>query len=366
MARIGWLNAIKGAALLACLSLAVPAAAQFEITYPDEPPEEGQTLLEWARPPILDHTIPEPERSDVSTCGARHDFDLDRVAVTCWPVLRATQLWTLASFAQGEPSGDTRANQRQAIGYADQTLDFIGEPRWPLQEHLRSKALETKLSALVKLEDWNAALETARALIANIDGDLMLHDDFRKGFAHRRYGDILLQLGRSEEARADLEIARQLLDGSDADKAGWPISTYSENVIADATRKGDLTYAEQAVDRYLAKIRTFGKGWQFGIDDHRDLKLYLLAARGDAQSALTLLDERFADEESNNRCKDGQFKFPMVLAPLRDTPGIVERLRAGGCRVVDIAGLETAAKWGIRDRSGEILLPYPEAGWSDF
>lgn len=360
MARIGWVNAIKAAAMIAGFCLSVPAAAQFEIAYPDEPPAEGQTLLEWARPPILDHTIPEAERSDISTCGARHDFDLDRVAVTCWPVLRATQLWTLASFTQGEPSGDRLANQRQAIGYADQTLDFIGEPRWPLQELLRSKALETKLSALVKLEDWDAALETARTLVASVSGNLMQYDDFRRGFAHRRYGDILLELGRSEEARADLEIARKLFEGHEADKVGWPISTYSENVIVDAIQKGDLAYAEQAVDRYIARIRAFPDGMQFGIGDHRDLKLYLLAARGDALSALALLDERFAEERPYNRCKDGRFRFPMMLAPLRDDPVIIERLRAGGCKAVDIAGLETAVKWGIRNRSGEILLPYRE------
>lgn len=348
-------------AFCASLCLAAPAAAQFDIQYPDTPPAEGQTLLEWARPPVLDYTIPEEQRDDVSTCSATHEYDLDLVATTCWPILRALQIWTLASFAQGEPNGDKDANQRQAIGYADEVLDFIGEPQWPLHEHMRSKALETKLSALVRLEDWDAALVTARELLDNVSSDLMKFDDFRRGFAHRRYGELLLQAGKSDEARADLETARELFYGPEGDKVGWPLSNYSEAVISDAIRQGDLRYAEDATNRYLAHIRTLPDGFQFGIDDHRDLKLYLLAAAGDVDDVLALLDERFSDERPYNRCKDGPFKFPQVLAPLRDDEAIVARLREGGCKTADIAGMEAVVKYGIVNRSGEVLLPYPSA-----
>ncbi|MEM7666441.1 MAG: hypothetical protein AAF250_11345 [Pseudomonadota bacterium] len=351
---------LRGSALLVSLCLAAPAAAQFEITYPDEPPKEGQTLLEWARPPILDYTIPADQRDDVSDCGETFEYDLDKTALTCWPVLRAAQLFLLAEYAAGEPSGDKAANLHKGIALADDAIEFIGEPQWPLQEYLLIKAREVKLNSLMKLGEWDDAYDTSLQLVSTIKNDLFQFDEFRLAYAHRKRGQVFLELGLYDGAKFVLEDARALLEGFDGEKVALPFSDHSEDMIAHAISAGDLGYAEEMTDRYLGHIRTSPKGMQFGYRNHLDLKLYLVAARGDAQAALALLDERFADEQSYARCSDGPFKFPSVLAPLRSEPAIIERLREGGCKVADIAGLETAAKWGIVNRSGEVILPYPD------
>ncbi|KEO92142.1 hypothetical protein EH31_05600 [Erythrobacter longus] len=51
-------------AACAALLTTAPALAQFGPAYASTPPEGGQTLLDWADPPILKHTIPEEERAD--------------------------------------------------------------------------------------------------------------------------------------------------------------------------------------------------------------------------------------------------------------------------------------------------------------
>ncbi|MCK0127497.1 hypothetical protein [Erythrobacter sp. F6033] len=354
-----WLKSLRGTALFVSLCLAAPAAAQFEQTYPDEPPKEGQTLLEWSRPPILDYTIPPEQRDDVSSCGARHDLDLDETAVTCWPVLRAAQLFTLASFAQGEPTGDMAANQRQGVEYADQGLAFIGTPRWPLQEHLRSKLLEVKLSALVKLEDWDAALPVARDLVENVSGDLMKYDDFRRGFAHRRYGEVLLKLGRVKEARADFMTAWSLLNGPAGDKVGLPLSKYSRNLIIDAIRKGDLNYAESATERYLYFVREEPFGFRFGYRDHLEFRMYLLAKDGRKAALLETLKERIGlERDYSSLCSIFDPLFPGVLAPYRKDEDVLKLLRDADCQERVISKMDDVAKNGLREYKGPLLLPY--------
>ncbi len=354
------LRSVMLTAALALILTGTAAHAQFEVEYPDEPPEEGQTLLEWSNPPVLRHTIAESQRGDLSACDAQSEFDLDTAAYTCWPLLRALQLFTLADFAAGEPTGDKQANLRQGIGYADDALAFIGKPQWPLQEYLRTRALRLKVDSLVKLEEWDAALPASKALIANIESDLFRFDNFSLGFARSKHSAILLHLDNVKEARANLEQARALLFEFDGEKIGWPLSSHSRAVIVDAIRRGDFSYAERMADRYLEHFRTAPKGMQFGLTDHLDLKLYLVAARRDRAEALALIEEREAASSNSDRCEEGLFRFPLMLAPLRDDAGVIDALKQTGCKTALSERLQAVVKYGIRGSDGKELLPYPD------
>ncbi|MDJ0979741.1 MAG: hypothetical protein QNI87_14550 [Erythrobacter sp.] len=343
-------------------SLASQTGAQLEERLPDTPPAEGQTLLKWVDPPVLTYTIPEDRRGDLSSCANDFEYDLLSVAATCWPVLEALKLYTRADYAFNEPTGDKLENMRATIGYANATLELIGKPEYPLEEFLRSKALERKLGAHEKLGQWEAALATSKDWLETLRGDLMRGDDFSRAFAHTRHGDALLRLGRSQDARDDLEVAIKLFDGIDGDKVGWPLSNYSENVIKDALRKGDLDYAEHTIDRYLEFVREEPRGLRFGIHDHLDLKLYLVAARGDREQALALIEERM-ERRSNRpqRCSGLGVLFPAVLAPLRRDKDVTAALKAHGCGEEDFAQMENAANRGLRGFKDELILPYREA-----
>ncbi len=313
------------------LAISSPAFAQFEITYPDEPPKEGETLLEWADPPILKHTIPEAERGDTSTCDATSEYDLDQTAVACWPVLRAMQLFLLADYTAVEPVGDKAANRRKAIALADDAIAFIGMPEWPLEEYLLIKSLELKLYSLMRLEEWDAAYDTSVQLVSVIQNDLFEHDEFRLSFAYRKQGQVFLELGLYDGAKLILEDARKLLSGFNADMNAMSFSDQSEDIIVHAINKGDIPYAVHMAHMYLTHIRRTPRGMRFGHDQHIDLLLYIAATQGKADAALALLDERFADQRSYAQCGKGYYQFPHVLGPLLDDAAIRAKLTEGGC-----------------------------------
>lgn len=313
------------------LATSSPVAAQFEITYPDEPPKEGETLLEWADPPILKHTIPETERGDTSTCGATSEYALEQTAVACWPVLRATQLFLLADYTAVEPTGDKSANRRKAIALADDAIAYIGTPEWPLEEYLLIKSLELKLNSLMRLEEWDAAYDTSVQLVSAIQNDLFEFDEFRLSFAYRKQGQVFLKLGMYDGAKLILEDARKLLSGFDADNNAMAFSDQSEDIIVHAINKGDIPYAVHMSHMYLTHIRRTPRGLRFGQNQHIDLLLYIAATQGKVAPALQLLDERFENQRSYAECDKGYFQFPRVLGPLLDDAAIREKLAEGGC-----------------------------------
>lgn len=146
---------------------ALPASAQW--SFPSEPPKPGQTLLEWSDPPLLKHDIPPEQRSDVTSCAETHETRLEEVALTCWPVLQAYKLFLRMDFAAGEPSGDPQANRRLALGYADQLIDLIGEPEWPLQTHILMTTYHGQAFLLEDEQQWEAALAANAKEIAAIE-----------------------------------------------------------------------------------------------------------------------------------------------------------------------------------------------------
>lgn len=342
---------MAGACLVAAALVPAPANAQFEITYPDTPPTEGQTLLEWADPPVLRHTIPKEARADTSSCGATSEFDLDQTALACWPVLRAAQLLMRGEYAAGEPTGDKEENRAQGIDYADQTIAFIGKPQWPLQEYLLIKAYELKLRTLITQENWEASYDTSIQLVSAIERDLFRHDDFRLAFAMRKQGQVFLELDLYDGAKAILEDARKLLGAFDGDKNALPFSHHSEDMIVHAINRGDMDYAKDTATRYLDHILEAPLGMRFGYDSHIDLLLYLAATRGDKPEALQLLELRFAGQRDYDQCDEGMFQFPRVAGHLIEDPAIIDALLAGGCNKEQLAAHEPGPIKGLRGKT---------------
>jgi len=349
------IRSLFASALAACVVSGSSALAQFEITYPDTPKRDDQTLLDWARPPVLDYTIPEDRRGDTSTCGATSEYDLDQTALTCWPVLRAAQLQTLAAYAANETVGGTNANRRKGIAHADEAIAFIGEPQWLLQEYLLIKVLEVKLLALMSLEEWEAAFDTSGQLVSVIQRDLFRFDEFRLGYAYRKRGQSALKLGLYEAAKLNLEDVRRMLTGFNSEKNALPFSNHSEDVIIHAINAGDFAYAEATILAYLEHISQAPRGMQFGKDNHIDLALYLAARTSDNRTALPLIKSRFETQRSYALCDDSFVHFPQILGPLVHDATIKAMLLDSGCSE---KSLSVRANERIEVRGGRTLPPF--------
>lgn len=353
--------------LFAILALtALPASAQW--SFPSEPPKPGQTLLEWSDPPLLKHDIPPEQRSDVTSCAEAHETRLEEVALTWWPVLQAYKLFLRMDFAAGEPSGDSHANRRLALSYADQLIDLIdliGEPEWPLQTHILMKTYHRQAFLLEDEHQWEAALASNAREIAAIEALGGYDRDFRMAFALAKRTDLLLGAGQRDEARAVLEQARPLLTRPDGERNGWAFSSHNEAVVKDAIRQGDLAYAEITLDRYLDYVRGAPKGMQFGSLDALDLKLYLVAGRKDVPATLHLLDERMAVLEGRDPCFYGGILFPYVLAPLQDVPAVAARIEELQCPPRVMAKLAQTPETGILSNGGKVILPRIRDGGLD-
>ena len=347
--------------LSALVLLATAASAQW--TFPSEPPKPGQTLLEWSDPPLLKHDIPPEQRGDFTSCAETHETRLEEVALTCWPVLQAYKLFIRMDFAAGEPTGDPQDNRRLALGYADQLIDLIGEPEWPLQTHILMKTYRRQAFLLEDEQQWEGALAANAKEIAAIEALGGYDRDFRMGFALAKRTDLLLGAGQRDEARAVLEQARPLLTRPDGERNGWAFSDHNEAVVKDAIRQGDIAYAETTLDRYLDYVRGAPKGMQFGSLDALDLKLYLVAGRKDVPATLHLLDQRMAILGDHDPCFYGNVLFPYVLAPIRDVPAIAVRIEELQCPPRVMTKLAQTPETGITSNSGEVILPrIPDRG----
>jgi len=354
------------AALPLCALALIATSASAQLSFPSEPPAPGQTLLEWSDPLILKHDIPPERRDDLTSCAEAHETRLEEVALTCWPVLQAYKLFIRMDFAAGEPTGDPQANRRLALGYADQLIELIGEPAWPLQTHILMKTYQRQADMLAEERQWEPALTASSKQIAAIE-ELGGYDrDFRMAFALEKRTDLLLGAGQRNEARAVLEQARPLLTRPDGERNGWAFSGQNEAVVKDAIRNGDLAYAEATLDRYLNYVRAAPKGMRFGSIDALDLKLYLVAGRKDAAATLHLLDERMAVLAGHDPypCFYGNVLFPYVLAPIQEVPAIAARIEDLQCPPRVMAKLAQTPETGIVSNDSEVILPrIPEDGF---
>ena len=340
------------------LMAATPATGQLTSNVPtDRPIAEGETLLEWAQPSILNYDIPPEKRGDLSSCSTRYETRLDQVVKTCWPLLQVAQLYIRLDFAAGEPSGDKRKHQQRALGYAEEIIDLIGKPKWPLEKYFLMKTYENLGHIYRDRGETGKALAAVEKQIENITGTHGYDLEFRLAFAQLERSKHLLALNRTAEARENLTTSYALLGGVTGYKNALPIARHNALIARDAIRSGDYTYAEAVIDRYLADARGMDKGYQFGLIDHIDLKIFLLAGRDDVAAVLTLIDQRLAQTKDYSPCSVGDRYFPYVLAPLHTNAEIAEKLATMSCDAKALVKMNAIGEQGILDANGDLLLP---------
>lgn len=350
------------AALLMVL-LAAPANAQMD--FPDHPPEPGQSLLDWADPPMLKYEIPPEKRGDLSTCSEGIiPADVETVAQTCWPILKAYKLQIRMEFAEADrvksatsKTGSGGSGADEALAYADQLIAEIPDPQWYLQSTMLIKAHGLRASILARKGDWDAALAANAAEMDQFAALSPYDRDWYLAFALNERVDYLLGAGRREEARAILAEVLPLIDKPDGERLTWPISDMNETLVKDAIRMGDWNYANAVNSRYLDILNTVSDRMQMGLTDALDLGIYLAAQRRDHDAVISLMDRRIADMGDRPRCYRHDRMFPYVAASLRDDPQIAARLAQIGCSPEVMDKMGEVAETGIVDSDGTIILP---------
>lgn len=361
------------AALTLATTLAQPATAQ-TTPAPIAPPPQGYVepkpvdpdapLIEEYRPEILDFDVPAAKRVDLSTCEADATYQLDDVVKTCWPLLQAAKLFTRLDFATHEARESLRQNKKdiaenkiKALELAAELVALIGEPEFPLEHYYLMKGYETKAHLHKAFGEFGKALEAVDKRIALLIGIPVYDMEFHLAFAHHNRTQYLLELGRRAEARQNFRTAFPLLFTSSGDKNGLPISNHSETIVTDALRAGDEDFSLQNINSYLAQARDMEEGMQFGLIDHIDLKIFILAGRGEVNAVAALIDERNAENARYSLCPRNDKYFPYVLAPLHKDPEIAKKLSEMKCSAKSIAKMDGIARNGIFNYSGKMLLP---------
>lgn len=349
---------------------AAPNVSSAPVFVKPKPIDADAPLIEQQRPEILDLDIPAAKRADLSTCRADALFQLNDVVKTCWPVLQATKLFTRLDFAAYETKESLRRgrkdiaeNKTKALALATELVSLIGEPEFPLEHYYLMKSYETTGHLHNALGEFEMALEAVDKRIALLI-DMPVDDmEFHLAFAQHDRSQYLLELGRRTEARQNFEAAFPLLFTASGYKNGWPISNHSETIIIDALRSGDEDYALEAVNRYLTATKNMEKGMQFGLTDHIDLKLYILAGRGDVEEVIALIDQRNTQNAGRySLCPYSGRYFPYVLDPLHKNPKIADKLSAMKCSAKSLAKIDDAAIKGIFDYDGKTQLLPPRSG----
>ncbi len=334
-----------------------------------KPVDADAPLIEQQRPEILGLDIPAASRADLSTCRADATYQLDDVIKTCWPLLQAAKLFTRLDFAAHEAKeslrrdkNDIAENKTKALALATELVALIGEPEYPLEHYYLMKSYETKAHLHNAFGEYQQALDAVDKRIALLI-DIPVYDmEFHLAFAHHNRSQYLLELGRRAEARQNFKTAFPLLFTASGYKNGWPISNHSETIIIDALRSGDHGFALEAVNSYLAATENMEKGMQFGLTDHIDLKLYILAGRGDVEEVVALINERNAQNAGRySLCPNSDRYFPYVLAPLHKNPKIAEKLSAMKCSAKSLAKMDAVAGKGIFSYGGKTQLLPPRS-----
>lgn len=331
-----------------------------------KPIDPNALLIEQQRPEILDLDILDAKRADLSTCRADATYQLGDAVKTCWPILQAAKLFTRLDFAAHEAKeslrrdkNDISENKIKALELAAELIALVGEPKFPLEHYYLMKSYETKAHLHNAFGEYQQALDAVDKRIALLI-DIPVYDmEFHLAFAHHNRTQYLLELGCRAEARQNFKAAFSLLFTASGYKNGWPISNHSATIITDALSAGDDDFALDAVNSYLAATENMEKGMQFGLTDHIDLKLYILAGRGDVEEVIALINERNAQNAGRySLCPSSGRYFPYVLAPLHKNQKIAEKLSAMNCSAKSLAKMDAVAAKGILSYGGKThLLP---------
>lgn len=346
-------------------TLAVPPPGHVE----PKPIDPDAPLIEQYRPEILDYDIPAEKRADLSTCQADATYQLDDVVKTCWPLLQAAKLFTRLDFAAHEArtslrrnKDDVAINKAKAFALAEELVTLIGQPEFPLEHYYLMKSYETKAGMHRDFKEFEKALDAVDKRIALLV-DIPVYDmEFHLSFAYHSRTKFLLKLERRAEARQNFKAAFPLLFTASGYKNGWPISNHSETIITDALNAGDHDFALKNINTYLAAIRNMGDGLQFGLIDHIDLKMYILAGRGKVNEVIPLIDERNAQNTyGTSLCPSVDRYFPNVLAPLHKNEKIAEKLSDMKCSAKSLAKMDDVAAKGIFSYGGKTQLLPPRS-----
>lgn len=308
---------------------------------------------------------PPEKRGDLSTCSRGViPADVETVAQTCWPILKAYKLQIRMEFAEADriksataKTGSEDTYAEQALSYADQLIAEIPDPQWYLQSTMLIKAYRLRASILARQGDWDAALAANAAEMDQIAALSPYDREWYLAFALNKRVDYLLGAARREEARAMLAEALPLIDKPDGERLTWPISDMNETLVKDAIRIGDWDYANAANSRYLDILTTVPDGMQVGLTDALDLGIYLAAQRRDRDKAVSLMDRRIAEMGDRPLCSRNNRMFPYVAASLRDDVEIVAQLAVIDCSAEVMAKMTEVAETGIVDSDGTIILP---------
>ncbi|QTD56679.1 hypothetical protein [Parasphingorhabdus cellanae] len=244
--------------------------------------------------------------------------------------------------------------------FAEQLQELIGDPKFPLEHYYLEKSYRAKGQLYAAFGEHEQALQAANKRV-NLLINMPVYDmEFHLAFAQHDRTKYLLKLNRPEEARKKFDASFPLLFTHSGYKNGLPISNHSETIITDALLNGDDDFALGSVNRYLAAARNMGEGMQFGLIDHIDLKIYILAGRGQVEDVIALIDERNTENARNySLCPNGERYFPYVLAPLHNNPKIAAKLEMMKCSAKSLANIDDAAANGIFSYDRKTLLLPP-------
>lgn len=366
---------LQAFAALTLVTSSVQLATAQTIPAPSVAPLSGYMdpdapLIEQYRPEILDFDVPAAKRADLSTCQADATYQLDDVVKTCWPLLQVAKLFTRLDFAAHEARESLRQNKKdiaenkiKTLALATELVALVGEPEFPLEQYYLMKSYETTAHFHKAFGEHQPALDAVNKRIALLI-DIPVYDmELHLAFAQHNRTQYLLELGRRAEARQNFNAAFPLLFTASGYKNGWPISNHSATIITDALRAGDHEFALDAVNNYLAATEEMAKGMQFGLSDHIDLKLYILAGRENVKEVIALIDQRNAQNAGRySLCPNSARYFPYVLTPLHKNSKIAEKLSAMKCSAKSLAKMDDAAVKGIFDYNGKTQLLPPRSG----
>ncbi|MEP3227317.1 MAG: hypothetical protein ABJO01_15165 [Parasphingorhabdus sp.] len=338
---------------------------------PEAPPKEGQPLITWRRPAILDYEIAPTDRSNLSACDETDFFFLDDIARKCDPILAMTKLYVQLDFATYEArsrhrkqSDDAAEYREKALVFAEQITSEFGQPQWPLQRYLLSKTYQSRASLYSGWQEWDKAIAEQDKRIALLSRSRFKARGSLLAQAYQQKGGYLLAKGDRSAAQANYETSFAL-NQKNAFQPFSAIRYHTEAMVQDAIHERDYDYALQWIDRYLdiyrQRAQTDGQSGPFDgellLERLVALRIYILAETGNASElmqATTLFDTLYKDRRY--RCSKFEM-FPQVVAPYHKDKRIKSWLESKGCSEKIFRALDDVPKKGVIGYGRRILLP---------
>lgn len=363
-----------------CLAMMTPLFAQqprkaslpaASVTEQQAPPTEGQPLIEWRRPPLLDYTIPAHKTGDLTSCVEDDFVFLNDTSRTCAPLLSMNKLYIQLDFATHEARTRLRKNRPDAADYRNKALNFAnrivaehGEPKWPLQIYLLSKTYQLRASIYEAWGEWDAAIAEQDKRIALLTDAKFQPRDILFAQAFQQKGRYLIAKGDRVAARDNYEASLAINTGT----AFEPFSSlryHTEAMVTDAIFARDYDSALDWIKRYLdiykkqaeSENRLSAFDGEILLDKLVSLQIYVHAAQGQEAE---LVDATYLYETlykgRNKNCSKYDL-FPQVIAPFHDRPSIKNWLSEWSCSESVLKALDNVPVLGVVGYGKKQLLP---------